>query len=294
MADFALFIHSDAAYRAAMLRAALIMSVAMSLIPIGDAAGKLLVTEHGFYPFFLAWSRFGLGAIMVFSFMPRGQMDLRLFLDWRIWVRGLLITAGISSILTALQTEPLPTVFGAFFVGPILSFFLSAWLLKEPITKAQTALLLIGFGGVLLVVKPNTGISSGIGFALLAGTCYGCFLTANRWLANAAPPRALLLSHMLIGTVVLAIPGLTHIPNFTLEISMLTVLSAFASMAGNLLLVVAYRMAPASKLAPFVYFQLIVATLLGWAVFNDFPDTIALIGLAVLVASGIGSAVVRR
>lgn len=294
MADFALFIYKDAAYRAAMLRAALIMSVAMSLIPMGDAAGKLLVTEHGFYPFFLAWSRFGLGAVMVFSFMPRGQMDLRLYLDWRIWVRGLLITGGISSILTALQTEALPTVYGAFFVGPILSFFLSAWLLKEPITKVQSALLLVGFGGVLLVVKPNAGISPGLGFALLAGTCYGCFLTANRWLANAAPPRALLLSHMLIGTVVLAIPGLAHIPNFTFEISALTVLSAFASMAGNLLLVVAYRMAHASKLAPFVYFQLVVATLLGWAIFNDLPDTIALLGLAVLIASGIGSAAVRR
>lgn len=294
MADFTLFICADAPYRAAMLRAALIMSVAMSLIPIGDAAGKLLVTEHGFYPFFLAWSRFALGTLMVLALIPRRQIDLRLFLDWRIWLRGLLITGGISSILTALQTEPLPTVYGAFFVGPILSFFLSAWLLKEPITKAQTALLLIGFGGVLLVVKPTAGISAGLGFALLAGACYGCFLTANRWLANAAPPRAMLLSHMVIGTVVLAIPGLTHIPSFTFEISILTVLSAFASMAGNLLLVIAYRMAPASKLAPLVYFQLIVATLLGWAIFNDFPDSIALLGLAVLVVSGIGSAAVRR
>ena len=136
---------------------------------MGDTAGKLLVTQHGFNPFFLAWSRFGLGALMVLSFLPRGQLDLRLFLDWRIWLRGLLITAGISSILTALQTEALPTVFGAFFVGPILSFFLSAWLLKEPITKAQTALLLLGFGGVMLVVKPGFGMTSGIGFAVLAG-----------------------------------------------------------------------------------------------------------------------------
>lgn len=226
--------------------------------------------------------------------MPRGQLDLRLFLDWRIWLRGLLITFGISSILTALQTEALPTVFGAFFVGPILSFFLSAWLLKEPITKAQTALLLVGFGGVLLVVKPGFGMTSGIGFALLAGLCYGSFLTANRWLASAAPPRALLLSHMLIGTVVLAVPGLTHIPDFTTEITMLTLLSAFASMAGNLLLIVAYRMAPASKMAPLVYFQLIAATTLGWAVFSDIPDPFTMLGLAVLVASGIGSATLKR
>lgn len=277
-----------------MLRAAIIMFFAMSLIPLGDTAGKLLVTEHGFYPFFLAWSRFSLGAVMVFFIMPRGQLDLRLFLDWRIWLRGLLITFGISSILTALQTEALPTVFGAFFVGPILSFFLSAWLLKEPVTKAQTALLLVGFGGVLLVVKPGFGMTSGIGFALLAGLCYGSFLTANRWLADTAPPRALLLSHMLIGTVALAVPGLPHIPDFTTETTILTLFSAFASMAGNLLLIVAYRMAPASKMAPLVYFQLIAATILGWAIFSDIPDPFTMLGLGVLIASGIGSATLRR
>ncbi len=277
-----------------MLRAAILMFIAMSLIPMGDTAGKLLVTQHGFNPFFLAWSRFGLGALMVLSFLPRGQLDLRLFLDWRIWLRGLLITAGISSILTALQTEALPTVFGAFFVGPILSFFLSAWLLKEPITKAQTALLLLGFGGVMLVVKPGFGMTSGIGFAVLAGLFYGSYLTASRWLATAAPPRALLLSHLVIGTIVLTVPGLAHIPDFSPQITALTLFSAFASMAGNLLLIIAYRMAPASKLAPFVYFQLIAATLLGWAVFNDFPDTLTLMGLAVLIITGIGSAAVKR
>lgn len=294
MPDFVLFIPNFAPYRGPMLRAALLMFIAMSLIPMGDSAGKLLGTVHGLNPFFIAWSRFGLGALMVLPFLRRSQLDPRLFLDWRIWLRGLLITCGIFSILTALQTEPLPNVFGAFFIGPILSYFLSAWLLKERITKLQTALLLLGFGGVMLVVKPGFGMSSGLGFAVLAGVFYGCFLTANRWLANAARPRALLFSHLIIGTILLTIPGLAHIPAFTVEITSLTALSAFASMAGNGLLIVAYRMAPASTLAPFVYFQLFAATLLGWAVFNDVPDALTVTGLAVLILSGIGSTVIKR
>ena len=277
-----------------MFRAILIMFVAMSLIPIGDSAGKLLVSHHSFNPFFLAWSRFALGALMILPFLPRNQFNPRLFLDWRIWLRGLLIVAGIVSILTALQTEPLATVFGAFFVGPILSFFLSAWLLKEPITKTQTLLLLLGFCGVLLVVKPGFGMSAGLGFAILAGLFYGSFLTASRWLTHTAPPRAMLLTHLLIGAVVLAPLGLAQIPQFNVATTGLTVFSAAASMAGNLLLVIAYRLAPASRLAPFVYFQLISATILGWAVFGDWPDTFAMIGLALLMATGFGSAVLKR
>jgi len=276
-----------------MLRAILIMFVAMLLIPIGDTAGKLLVTRYEFNPYFLAWSRFALGALMVLPLLPKGQFDLRLYFDWRIWLRGLLIVAGISSILTALQSEPLPTVFGAFFVGPILSFFLSAWLLKEPISKTKTALLLLGFGGVLLVVKPGLGMSSGIGFAVLAGIFYGSFLTASRWLAEAAPSRALLLSHLLIGSLVLVPFGITNIPEFTQINTALTLASAAASMAGNLLLIIAYRMAPASKMAPFVYFQLIGATAMGWFVFGDWPDSLSLIGLVLLILSGIGSALMK-
>ncbi len=294
MPDFALFIQTFAPYRGPMLRAALLMFIAMSLVPIGDSAGKLLGTEHGVNPFFIAWSRFGLGTLMVLTFLPRRHLDPRLFLDWRIWLRGLLISCGISSILTALQTEPLPNVFGAFFIGPILSYFLSAWLLKERITRLQTMLLLLGFGGVLLVVKPGFGMTAGIGFAALAGVFYGCFLTTNRWLADAVPPRALLFSHLVLGTVFLTLPGAAHIPTFTTAITGLTVISAFASMAGNGLLIVAYRMAPASTMAPFVYFQLFAATLLGWAIFNDLPDALTVCGLVVVVLSGIGSSVLKR
>lgn len=276
-----------------MARAILIMLVAMSLIPMGDSAGKLLVARHGFHPFFLAWSRFTLGALILVPFLTRGQFNPRLMLDWRVWLRGGLIVGGISSILTALQTEPLPNVFGAFFVGPILSFSLSAILLREPVTKAQVAFLLLGFGGVLLVVKPGFGMTAGLGFAVLAGVFYGSFLTASRWLAGVAPARGLLMSQLLVGTVILAPLGMPHFPEFTVTLTGLTLFSALASMAGNFLLVMAFGLAPASKLAPFVYFQLIAATGLGWAVFGDLPDGLAVSGLAVLVISGFGSALIR-
>ncbi len=277
-----------------MARAILIMLVAMSLIPMGDSAGKILVAQHGFHPFFLAWSRFALGALILVPFLSKGQFTFRLMRDWRVWLRGGLIVGGISSILTALQTEPLPNVFGAFFVGPILSFALSAILLREPVTKGQAAFVLLGFGGVLLVVKPGFGMTAGLGFAVMAGVFYGSFLTASRWLTGLAPARGLLMSQLLVGTIVLAPLGLPHIPEFTPTLTGLTLFSALASMAGNFLLVMAFGLAPASRLAPFVYFQLIAATVLGWGVFGDLPDALAVAGLAVLVVSGFGSALIRQ
>ena len=107
-----------------MQRAVLIMFVAMSLIPAGDAAGKILSSQLGVAPLFVAWSRFVLGAILVLPFMPTGT--IKLMRDWRIWVRAAILACGISSIQTALQSTDIATVFAAFFIGPMFSYVLAA------------------------------------------------------------------------------------------------------------------------------------------------------------------------
>ncbi|MCU0855355.1 MAG: DMT family transporter [Rhodobacteraceae bacterium] len=272
-----------------MLRAALLMIVAMSLIPLGDAAGKLLVAGHGASPLFVAWSRFALGAALLLPFLGRRHLDARALVDPRTVLRGLLIVGGIVSILTALRTEPLGNVFGAFFVGPILSFALSAALLGERVRAVQAGLLGLGFAGVLLVVKPGFGMTPGLGFAVLAGCFYGCFLVASKWLSDAYPPRTLLLSQLVTGAVVLAPFGIPRMPEVDGTVAFLVLVSAAGSMAGNLLLILAYKVAPATRMAPFVYFQLVAATALGFAVFGDAPDALTWAGLGLLVLSGFAS-----
>lgn len=266
-----------------------VMIVAMSLIPLGDTAGKLM-TQAGIAPFFIAWARFAMGAVMLAPVRgARLREDLRLLGDWRVWFRALLIVGGICSILTALKTEPIANVFGAFFVGPIVSFVLSAILLREPVTVWRSVLIVVGFCGVLLVVKPGFGMTPGLGFAVLAGVFYGAYLVASRWLAGIAAPTALMLSQLVVGALVLAPFGLLAWPELDLGRVGLLVLSAAASMLGNLLLIRAYGWVSASALAPFVYFQLIAATGLGVVVFGDVPDGYALAGLALLVVSGAAS-----
>ena len=275
-----------------VLRALPLMLLAMTLIPAGDTAGKLL-GEAGVAPVFTAWSRFALGAIMVLPFVLH-LSPLRLLRDWRVWLRGLLLAGGILSILTALRTEPIANVFGAFFVGPILAYGLSAWLLREGFSRVRMVLLGIGFLGVLLVVKPGFGMTPGLGFAVLAGVFYGAFLTASRWLSEIARPGVLLFSQLAVGAVALAPFGLAALPVLAPTISALTLGSALGSMLGNLCLILALRMAPASQLAPFVYTQLIAATALGWAVFGALPDALTFVGLAVLLISGLATLTLRQ
>jgi drug/metabolite transporter (DMT)-like permease len=268
------------------------MLVAMSLIPLGDTAGKLL-TQAGVAPVFVAWSRFVIGACLVAPFAA-SALRPELMRDWRIWARGALIVGGIVSILTALRTEPIANVFGAFFVGPILSYFLSCWLLGERWNWTRAGLLLVGFGGVLMVVRPGFGMTPGLGFAVLAGLLYGLYLVANRWMADVARPRALLLSQLLAGAVILAPFGLAAVPIFSPRIGWLVLTSGAASMLGNFLLIIAYGRTEAGTLAPFVYFQLVAATALGWLVFDTLPDPTSGLGLVILVSAGLSTLLLRR
>ena len=275
-----------------MGKAVLIMFVAMSMIPAGDTAAKLLMTTHGAAPVFVGWSRFLIGALAVLPFVPRATWAL--FGDWRIWMRGLLLAVGITSIQLALSTEPIADVFSAFFIGPIFSYVLSVIFLKERATRLRTALMVLGFLGVLLVVRPGLGGSSGLIYAVIAGLCYGAFLTTSRWLSGIAPPVALVFTQLAISSVLLAPFALNTLPVLTAPIVGLTLLSGLFSMAGNLLLLFAYRIAPATQMAPLIYFQLIAATILGWTVFADLPDIFTWIGLSLVIGSGIASAFVRR
>lgn len=276
------------------LRQALpLMLIAMCLVPTGDAAGRYLGAVHGVEPIFTAWSRFALGMLMLAPFgLSRGA--LRLLGDWRIWLRAVFLVGGIVSILTALRTEPIADVFGAFFIGPILGYALSAVFLREAVSPARTALLLVGFGGVLLVVKPGFGMTPGLGFAVLAGSFYGGYLTASRWLAGVGRPRELLFTQLLIGALLLLPFGPAHWPPITPSVAGAVLVSALGSALANLLLLSAMALAPASRLAPFVYTQLLAATLLGLLLFDEWPDRGALLGLALILASGLASLMLRE
>lgn len=262
--------------------------LAMTLIVGGDAAATVL-TGAGFPQTFVAWTRFALAAALLAPLCGLVRSDLAHFCDWRLYLRAGLIVGGIVSILTALKTEPMANVFAGFFVGPVVSYFLSAALLGERITPLRTFLLGISFAGVLLVVRPGFGMTTGMGFAILAGCFHGSYLVATRWLAGTFRPRFLLFSQLLIGAVLLSPFAFSTTPQLTMPLFALITISALGSAGGNLLLVLVNRTTPAGVVAPLIYSQLLAAMVIGWLVFGQWPDGLSLVGLAVIMVAGMSS-----
>ena len=261
-----------------MHRAILIILVAMSLIPLGDTAGKLMTDQSAFSPFFAAWSRFAVGALILAFFVRRAAY--KLLLDWRIIARASILVCGITSILTALSTVPIATVYAVFFIGPLISYILAVLFLKEPIGGLRLALVAGGFIGVLIVSQPQGQFDPNLLFAVLAGLCYGVFLALSRALSEIAATQ------LAYGAFVLLPFAVWNWPGITLELGFLGAVSGIASMAGNLLLIMAYALAPATRLAPFVYFQIVIATISGAVVFDDWPNMLSWTGIAVILLCG--------
>lgn len=132
-------------------------------------------------------------------------------------------------------------------------------------------------------------MGTGMIFAVMAGVFYGAYLAATRWLAPFHPSPFLLASQLVIGAVLLLPAGLGSVPDSAdPRIWMLVIVSSLASAFGNYLLVVVNRTTPATVSAPLIYFQLIAATVIGFLVFGDWPEPLALLGLGVIFASGLG------
>jgi drug/metabolite transporter (DMT)-like permease len=266
----------------------LIILVGMTLIPLGDTAGKMLMAM-GAHPVFVAWSRLIIGFAAILPLSGIQPSEVKSLLNWRLLFRAGLFIAAVTCLINAARTESIANVFGAFFIGPLLSYFFAAIFLKEQITALRSVLLLIGFCGALMVIKPGFGMTAGLGFATLSGFFYGTLLVVTRWLAGTYRPHLILLSTLLTGALVLLPFGAAALPAVDARTAVLVLVSALGSAFGNLIIIKVSQKLPASVVAPFVYTQLIAATFFSVLVFDSWPDALSQAGLAVLFISGLAS-----
>jgi len=109
------------------------MLAGMILIPVGDSLAKIVLNTTPYSPMLVAWVRFLIGGIVVLPFalsISAFNWKDATFLKMQL-VRSVLIVLTVVTIIKAVGMSPLANVFGAFFIGPILSVVLSSWFLKE-------------------------------------------------------------------------------------------------------------------------------------------------------------------
>ena len=189
----------------------------------------------------------------------------------------------------ALQYLQLAEAISIVFIQPMLVALLAGPILGEWVGPRRLIAIGIGFLGVLVVTRPGFGGIHWAAFYSVAGVClYAAYSIATRSLAAYDPPETTMFYSAAAGILIL-----TPIVPFTWSANpdgltwlMMGVVGIWGGL-GHWLLILAYRLAPAPILAPFLYTQIIWMSGLGYLVFGDVPDIWTIAGGAIVISSGL-------
>lgn len=208
---------------------------------------------------------------------------------------ALMIVVAVCRTLSAILitysfiTIPLAEAYCLVFLIPVLATILSVVVLKEEVSLARWVLVVVSFVGVLIVVRPGfRELELGHLTAFVCALAAAVSLTVIRLISGAERRVTLFVLPGLL-TLVANLVGLMIIgATFpTLELFGLLLASGVLGGIGYLLQLKGVALAPASRVAPMQYSQIIWALLFGALFFAEFPDAMSLVGLAVVITSGI-------
>jgi len=266
----------------------LLISIAVILFAVMDTISKYLTRD---YPVTnVLWARYLFHTLLVIAVIaPRhGTVLVRTNRLGLQMVRGSMLAGASLLFVTAIKYMPLAEATAIQFISPLLVTLLAVIFLKEKVDLSRWLAILAGFSGVLIIIRPGSGIFTWasllpLGTAIL----FASYQVLTRHFAGRESPYTLIFYPGIVGMLLLS-PTLPFAWTAPQSLSHLTLLAIAGIIGGSshLILIRAYELAPASRLAPFSYTQLIWVTLAGYVVFGNFPDALSLAGIAILMASG--------
>ena len=200
---------------------------------------------------------------------------------WRSFFGATSLLAGMYAIHHLLLADA--TVLT--FTIPLWSIILAALFLGERVRLKRSLATFIGFAGVILVVKPQSGIEPATLVALLAAILASCAITTMKDLTRTEPSNRIVFYFLLYGTIILGIPTLYifQIPTMT-EWLWLGLLGFFGS-TGQYCLTQAYAAGDMTIIAPLDFTRVIVAGIIGYLIFDEIPDAWACTGAIIVISA---------
>lgn len=260
-----------------------------------EASGKWLM-EQSLPLFLLILFRYAVHVVLVLAITwPHQGASVFRSKNYAMQIiRGSTSLIAALTVFMALSYLPQAEATAIYFLAPLLVLCLAPWFLAEPSRWYRWVAALVGFIGVMVIVRPGAGLHPlGVVYGLLSACVIATQFLCTRKLAADHSMSTLLWTGMvgLVGALVL-VPwqwreGIAVLSDFELGQWLLLLITGVFGTVGHLLQIKAYQHAPASLLAPFSYLQIIAAAALGLIIWGQFPDVWAWLGIFIVCASGI-------
>jgi drug/metabolite transporter (DMT)-like permease len=212
-------------------------------------------------------------------------------------LRALFLIGASVVFVVALGYMQIAEAASIAFLAPIIVALVGGPLLGERLSARTWFSLAGGFIGVLMIIRPGSaGFSFSALLPLICAFCFAGYQILTRKLAGHDDPITTLFYPGLIACLVIppAFPttALT-LPTVPLHAAMIAAIGLLGAV-GHFFLIRAHAVAPATLLAPFGYLQLVVVLILGWLVFDQLPDGLAVAGMTLVAGSGLALVLASR
>lgn len=271
-------------------RGALLMMAAMACFTLNDVFLKSLA---GDVPLFQAVFLRGLGTIVLLTLLARGAGRLDFRMSGRDWLMVILRTTGEVGaayfFLTALFHMPIANATAILQTLPLAVTLAGAVFLREPVGWRRLSAILVGFIGVLVIIRPGPdGFDLYAIYALVAVA----FITLRDLAARGLSANVPSLTVALCGAIgVTLFAGLGMATEDWVPVSGRSVLilsgSTLFIVGGYVFSVMVMRVGDIGFIAPFRYTGLLWALLLGSMVFGEWPDSTTIAGAVIVVVTGV-------
>ena len=266
--------------------------VAMVCFATLDSITKYVSTS---VPVFMAiWFRYTVQAVLTTAVvLPlRGKKALRTAHPKFQLLRGLLLLSTSFLAFLSLRFMPVGEFTAIVMTAPLIITLLAATKLGEKVSPLRWALVVGGFVGTLIIIRPGQETFEWHTLLPISLTfCMAWFQTLTSKLAKTEDPATMHLYTGWTGSLVCAL-GLPFVWQ-TLPSSQIWWLLALVGVLGaigHFLLILSYQRAPASTITPYLYTQIGFAMFGGWLVFSHLPDKFAFFGMAMIAVCGAAGA----
>ena len=272
------------------MRGAGLMMIAMAAFTLNDTAMKTLSGE---VPLFQAIFLRGALTTLWLYLLGRAMGGLKFRLSRRDWgaisLRTFCEGAATFLFLTALFNAPIANITAILQALPLTVALGAALFLGEPLGWRRIIAILVGFAGVLIIVRP--GAEGFTVWSLYALAAVG-FVTIRDLSVRRMSSHVPSLTVALVGAASITVAaGLISLYCGWValgggQVARLALASLFI-LAGYLSSVMTMRQGEIGFVAPFRYTGILWALVLGWVVFGDWPDNLTLLGAAIIVLMGL-------
>jgi drug/metabolite transporter (DMT)-like permease len=241
----------------------------------------------------IAWIRFLVFALIMVPVMVPGSpvYAMRSPRPGFQLLRGVALLSSSLFFISGLRFLPIAEASATGFVAPLFVTALSIIFLGETVGLRRWLATAIGLFGVLIILRPGTSaFHPAAFFPLVSALAWACTLIMTRMMSGRERAATTMAYSSIAGVCVLTVlaPLVWVAPSW--HDVLFGIFIGIASTAGQWIVVLAFRYADASVLAPFSYTQLLWVSILGFLVFGEIPDVWTVTGAAFIVASGLYTA----